>query len=51
MKTKKYIASKKYVIYAKKDLLLMTTMKNIKGLEIIVMALENIEELAMIFAI
>ena len=44
-----YTISKKYVIYEKKNLVLM--IKNIKRLEIIVITLENIEELLMIFAI
>ena len=46
---KNYIVSKKYVIYVKKNLVLM--IKNIKRLEIIVITLENTEELLMIFAI
>ena len=46
---KNYIRSKKYVIYAKKDLVLM--IKNIKRLEIIFIIQENTEELLMIFAI
>ena len=45
---KKYIASKKYAIYTKKNLVLM--MKNIKRLDIIVITPENIEELLMTFA-
>ena len=45
---KKYIASKKYAIYAIKNLVLM--MKNIKRLDIIVITPENIEELLMTFA-
>ena len=48
MKKKKYIMSKKYVIYEKKNVLVI---KNIKRLEIIGIALENIKELLMIFAI
>ena len=43
--------SKKNVIYAKMDLVLMMTIKNIIKLEIIVIILYNIEELLMIFAI
>ena len=38
-------------MYAKKDLVLMMTIKSMKRLEIIVITLENIEELLMIFAI
>ena len=50
MKKESYIVSKKYVIYVKKDLLLMMIIKNIKS-EIIIITMENIEELLMIFAI
>ena len=49
MNKKKYIVSKKYVVYAKKDLVLM--MKNIKRLKTIAIKQENLEELFMIFAI
>ena len=49
MKKKGYIASKKYVINAKKNLVLM--IKNIKRLEIIITTLEDREELLMISAI
>ena len=49
MKKKNYIVSKKYVIYAKKDLILM--IKNIIKSEIINIALKNIKELLMIFTI
>ena len=42
--------SKKFVIYVKKHLVLMTTIKNIIRLEIIVTILENIEVLLMISA-
>ena len=49
MKKKNYIVSKKYVIYAKKDLILM--IKNIIKSEIIIIALKNIKELLMIFTI
>ena len=42
--------SKKYAIYAKKDLVLMMTIKNIKS-EIIVITLENIEKLLMLVPI
>ena len=42
--------SKKFVIYVKKHLVLMTTIKNIIRLEIIVTILENIEVLVMISA-
>ena len=38
-------------MYAKKDLVLMMTIKSMKRLEIFVITLENIEELLMIFAI
>ena len=38
-------------MYAKKDLVLMMTIKSMKRLEIIVITLENIEELLMIFEI
>ena len=44
MTKRKHIVSKKSVIYVKKDLVLIMTMKNIKS-EIIVIMLENIEEL------
>ena len=43
------IASKKYVIYAKKNLVLM--IKNIKRLKIIITTVEDREELLMISAI
>ena len=43
--------SKKNVIYAKMDLVLIMAITNIIKLEIIVIILENIEELFMIFAI
>ena len=46
-----FIKGKKFVIYAKKDLVLMITIKNIIKSEIIVITLENIEQLLMIFAI
>ena len=46
MKKKGYIASKKYVVYAKKNLVLM--IKNIKRLGIIITTLEDREELLMI---
>ena len=49
MKKKGYIASKKYVVYAKKNLVLM--IKNIKRLGIIITTLEDREELLMISAI
>ena len=51
MKKINLIKSKKFVIYAKKDLLLMITIKNIIKSEIIVITLESIEELLMIFVI
>ena len=43
------MVSKKYVVYTRKDLVLM--IKNIKRLETIVIKQENLEELFMIFAI
>ena len=43
--------SKKYVIYAENDLVLMTIIKSIIKSEIIVSDKENIEELPMIFVI
>ena len=46
---KKYIVSKKHVIFAKKNLVPM--IKNMKRLEITAITLENIEELLMIFTI
>ena len=51
MKKINLIKSKKFVIYAKKDLLLMITIKNIIKSEVIVITLESIEELLMIFVI
>ena len=42
--------SKKFVIYVKKDLVLMITIKTIIRLEIIVIILGNIEVLLVIFA-
>ena len=47
-KEEKNITSKKFVIYVKKDLVLMIAIKNIRRLEIIVTILENIEVLLMI---
>ena len=49
MKKKGYIESKKYVVYAKKNLVLM--IKNIKRLKIIITTVEDREELLMISAI
>ena len=49
-KKRKSITSKKFVIYVKKDLVLMIAIKNIIRLEIIVTILENIEVLLMISA-
>ena len=46
-----HIISKKFVKYAKKDLVLTMTMKNIIKLKIIVIILENIEEVLVIFVI
>ena len=51
MKKINLIKSKKFVIYAKTDLLLMITIKYIIKSEIIVITLESIEELLMIFVI
>ena len=48
---KKYIVSKKSVIYAQKYLVLITTIEKIIKSEIIVVTQENIEELLVIFAI
>ena len=45
------IKSKKYVIYTKKDLLLMMTIKSIIKSEIIATTQENIEELLIVFVI
>ena len=44
-----HIISKKFVKYAKKDLVLTMTMKNIIKLKIIVIILGNIEEVLVIF--
>ena len=49
-KKRKNITNKKFVIYVKKDLVLMITTKNIIRLEIIATILENIDVLIMIFA-
>ena len=49
-KKRKSIISEKFVIYVKKDLVPMITIKNIIRLEIIVTILENIEVLLMISA-
>ena len=49
-KKRKSITSKKFVIYVKKDLVLMITIKNIVRIEIILTILENIEVLLMISA-
>ena len=43
--------SKKIIIYVKKDLVLMMTIKNIIKLEIALIILENIEKLLMKFVI
>ena len=51
MKKRKYIAGKKFVIYVKKDLVLIMTIKNIIKSEITVIILETIEELPTIFVI
>ena len=47
---RKSITTKRFVIYVKKDLVLMIAIKDIIRLEIIVTILENIEVLLMIFA-
>ena len=47
---KRHNKQKEFVIYVKKDLVLMITMKNILRFEIIVIILENIEEMLMISA-
>ena len=49
-KKRKSIMSKKFVIYVKKDVVLMIAIKNIIRLEIIVTILENIMVLLTIFA-
>ena len=49
-KKRKSIMSKKFVIYVKKDVVLMIAIKNIIRLEIIVTILENIVVLLTIFA-
>ena len=49
-KEEKNITSKKFVVYVRKDLVLMLAIKNIIRLEIIVTILEKIEVLLMIFA-
>ena len=51
MKKINLIKSKKFVIYAKNDLVLIITIKNIIKSEIIVIVLENTEVLLMISAI
>ena len=51
MKKLSLIKSKKYVIYAKKDLVLMIIIKSIIKLEIIVTTEENVEELLIVFVI
>ena len=51
MKKINLIKSKKFVIYAKKDLVLIVTIKDIVKLEITVITLENTEVLLMISAI
>ena len=47
---RKTIISKKFAIYAEKNLIKTITIKNIIRLEIIVTILENIEVLLMVFA-
>ena len=51
MKKINLIKSKKFVIYAKKDLVLIVTIKDIVKSEITVITLENTEVLLMISAI
>ena len=51
MKKISLIKSKKYDIYAKKDLVLMMIIKSIIKSEIIVTTQENMEELVIVFAI
>ena len=51
MKKISLIKSKKYVIYAKKDLVLMMIIKSIIKSEVIFNTQENVEELLIIFAI
>ena len=51
MKKISLIKSKKYVIYAKKDLVLMMIIKSIIKPEIIVTTQENIVELLIVFVI
>ena len=51
MKNRKYVVSKKFVTYVKKDLVLMIAIKNTIKSEIIVIILGNIEELLKVFVI
>ena len=51
MKKISLIKSKKYVIYAKKDLVLMMIIKSITKSEIIVTTQENLEKLLIVFVI
>ena len=51
MKKESYTVSKKYVVYVKKDLVLIMTIKNMIKSEIIVITQENIEKLLIIFVI
>ena len=51
MKKISLVKSKKHVIYAKKDLVLMMIIKSIIKSEIIVTTQENIEELLIVFVI
>ena len=48
-KTINFIKSKRFVIYAKRDLILMMIIKSIIKSEIIVIKLEHIEELLIVF--
>ena len=51
MKKRKYIMRKKFVIYVKKDLVLMITIENTIRSEIILIILETIEGLLIVFVI
>ena len=51
MKKRKYIGNRNFVMYAQKDLLMMTTMKNVIKSEIIVILQESIAELHIISSI
>ena len=51
MKKKSLIKSKKYITYAKNELVLMLIIKSIIKSEIIVTTQENIEELLIVFVV